>query len=206
MQHSQPYKGAITREQWLFREIRLVAQLRLDEGISDAEIVDRVVEQNLFQYPTERELKSIARALCRRLTALSDDSKRRHDLARLIAHGTVDQARQSNLYAIACDYRVMWEFMTVVVAAKRRQLDVHLPMREIAAFLEGLRVQDEKVARWTDATLNKIRQVFVKCLEECDMYDRASEQLTSVLLDFELESLIRANDDAAILPAFGVMD
>ena len=30
------------------------------------------------------------------------------------------------------------------------------------------------------------------------MYDRASEQLTPVLLDFELEQAIRANDDAAI--------
>ncbi len=206
MLHNQPYRGALTREQWLFREIRIVARLRLDEGLSDADIVERVVEQNLFQYPTERELKSIARALCRRLTALSDDEGRRAQLAHLIAHGTVDQARQTNLYAIACDYRVMWEFMTVVVASKRRQLDAHLPKREIVSFLEGLRTQDEKVAGWSDATLNKIRQVFVKCLEECGMYDRASEQLTSVLLDFELEGLIRANDDAAILPAFGVMD
>ena len=206
MLHNQPYRGALTREQWLFREIRIVARLRLDEDLSDADIVERVVEQNLFQYPTERELKSIARALCRRLTALSDDPERRARLARLIAHGTVDQARQTNLYAIACDYRVMWEFMTVVVASKRRQLDAHLPKREIVSFLEGLRAQDEKVAGWSDATLNKIRQVFVKCLEECGMYDRASEQLTSVLLDFELEGLIRANDDAAILPALGVMD
>lgn len=205
MRHDQPYKGALTREQWLFREIRIVAQLRLDEGLSDADIIDRVVEQNLFQYPTERELKSIARALCRRLTALSDDSERRHDLARLIARGTTDQARQANLYAIACDYRVMWEFMTAVVATKHRQLDTSLPKREIAAFLEGLRTQDEKVAGWSDATLSKIRQVFVRCLEECGLYDRASEQLNPVLLDFELESLIRGNDDAAILPAFGVM-
>lgn len=206
MLHNQPYRGALTREQWLFREIRIIARLRLDEGLSDADIVDRVVEQNLFQYPTERELKSIARALCRRLDSLSDDEGRRARLARLIAHGTVDQARQTNLYAIACDYRVMWEFMTVVVASKRRQLDAHLPKREIVSFLEGLRAQDEKVAGWSDATLNKIRQVFVKCLEECGMYDRASEQLTSVLLDFELEGLIRANDDAAILPALCVMD
>ncbi len=205
MLHNQPYRGALTREQWLFREIRIVARLRLDEDLSDADIVERVVEQNLFQYPTERELKSIARALCRRLTALSDDPERRARLAHLIAHGTVDQTRQTNLYAIACDYRVMWEFMTVVVASKRRQLDAHLPKCEIVSFLEGLRAQDEKVAGWSDATFNKIRQVFVKCLEECGMYDRASEQLTSVLLDFELEGLVRANDDAAILPAFGVM-
>ena len=205
MQPNLPYKGAITREQWLFREIHLVAQLRLDEGLSDAELVSRVVEQNLLQYPTEREVKSITRALCRRLTALSDDPERRTQLTRLIAHGTSDQARQTNLYAIARDYRVMWEFLSVVVAQKRKNLDASLPNREIVAFLEGLRAQDETVAKWTDATLNKIRQVYIKCLEECGMYDRAAEQLTPVLLDFELEQAIRANDDAAILPAFDVL-
>lgn len=205
MQPNLPYKGAITREQWLFREIHLVAQLRHDEGLSDTELVSRVVEQNLLQYPTEREVKSITRALCRRLTALSDDPERRAQLTRLIAHGTSDQARQTNLYAIARDYRVMWEFLAVVVAGKRKNLDTSLPNRKVAAFLEGLRAQDETVAGWSDATLNKIRQVCVKCLEECGMYDRASEQLTPVLLDFELEQAIRANDDAAILPAFGVL-
>ena len=205
MRRDVPYKGAITREQWLFREIRIVAQLRLDEGLSDRELVSRVVEQNLLQYPTERELRSIARALCRRLTSLSDDPERRAQLTRLVAHGTSDQARQTNLYAIARDYRVMWEFLTVVVADKRKNLDTSRPNREIAAFLEGLRAQDETVAGWSDATLNKIRQVYVRCLEECGMDDRATEQLTSVLLDFELEQAIRANDDAAILPAFDVL-
>lgn len=205
MRPDVPYKGAITREQWLLREIRLVAQLRLDEGLSDKDVVARVVEQNLFQYPTERELRSIARALCRRLTGLSEDEGLRAQLTRLVAHGTSDQARQTNLYAIARDYRVMWEFLTVVVADKRRSLDASLPNREVAAFLEGLRAQDETVAGWSDATLNKIRQVLVRCLGECGMYDRASGQLMPALLDFELEQAIRANDDAEILPAFGVM-
>ena len=107
---------------------------------------------------------------------------------------------------LATTLDVRYETTIGDVADKRKNLDASLPNREITAFLEGLRAQDETVAGWSDATLNKIRQVFVKCLEECGMYDRASEQLTSVLLDFELEGLIRANDDAAILPALGVMD
>lgn len=200
------YNGCITREQWLLRETRLVARMRLDEGLSDREILERVVSQNLFQYPTERELRSITRACCRRLTGLSDDAALRAQLSALIAHGTPDQARQVNLYALMRSYRLIWEFMCVVVAAKRRTLDDGLTSREVAAFLEGLRAQDETVAGWSDATLNKIRQVFLNCLVECGMYDRANATLKPILLDFELEQAIRANQDAEALAAFGCME
>ena len=45
--------------------------------------------------------------------------------------------------------------MTCVVAGKFSLLDMHLGKAEIATFLEGLRAQDERVASWSPATLNK---------------------------------------------------
>ena len=36
------------------------------------------------------------------------------------------------------------------------------------------------------------------------MYDRKTEQLSTILLDYDLENLIRENGDASILPAFGL--
>lgn len=32
----------------------------VDEALSDEEIVQRVIEENLFQFPTERMIKNIA--------------------------------------------------------------------------------------------------------------------------------------------------
>ena len=58
-----PYKGSaqITREQFLFYEMRTTARL-MREGLSDEEILKRIVEENLFQYPTEKTIKRIASA------------------------------------------------------------------------------------------------------------------------------------------------
>ena len=52
-----PYKGSggLTREQFLFHETRVVARLMTDENLSDQEIIDRVVSENLFQFPTRPE-------------------------------------------------------------------------------------------------------------------------------------------------------
>lgn len=201
------YRGSITREQWLVNETRTIARLILDEGLTEqADLIQAVVATNPFQYPTEREIKSITRACHRRLTALSDDPDLRARLTDLIAHGTPDQLMQTNLYAMMRDNRIVWDFMACVIARKFAALDLTLRKHEIVDFIEGLRAQDEKAARWSAATANKIRQVLTACLEQCGMYDRKTEQLTPPLLDFDLEQDIRANGDADILSAFGLTE
>ena len=47
------YNGGLTREQFLLYEIRIVSQLVL-QGYAKEEIVKRIAEENLFQFPTER--------------------------------------------------------------------------------------------------------------------------------------------------------
>ena len=57
-----PYEksGALTREQYLFNETRVVGELYL-QGMSDEEIIEKVYNENLFRYPTEKMLRNIAR-------------------------------------------------------------------------------------------------------------------------------------------------
>ena len=50
----------ITREQFLFHEMRIVAKL-LIAGKNDKQIIDEVVSKNLFQYPTEKSLNNITK-------------------------------------------------------------------------------------------------------------------------------------------------
>lgn len=201
------YRGTITREQWLLREMRVVARLMLDDGLTaPAELTAHIQELNAFQYPTERELKSIARACIRRIASVSEDRAITERLTGLLAHGTADQLRQANLYAMMCDNRLVWEFMLDLVADKRRRLDQSLRSYEIASFIEGLRAQSETVDNWSDATRNKARQVLTKCIVECCMYNRKKEELLPIFADFELAQIIRANGDERALAAFGIIE
>ena len=201
------YRGTITREQWLSREMRIVARLMLEDGFTaPAALATYVQERNAFQYPTERELKSIARACTRRIASVSDDPAITQRLTQLIAQGTADQLRQANLYAMMCDNRLVWEFVVNLVGDKYRRLDYSLRPYEVAAFIEGLRAQSETVDGWSDATRNKARQVLAKCIVECGMYDRRAEELTPLLADFELTQIIRANGDERALAAFGIVE
>ena len=48
LQAASPYNAAITREQFLFYEVRTTAKL-LHEGCNHEEVVERIVSDNLFQ-------------------------------------------------------------------------------------------------------------------------------------------------------------
>ena len=59
MDHSYRYIASLTREPFLFYEMRSTAKL-MAEGNSDDAIVKEIVEQNLFQYPTEKSITDLS--------------------------------------------------------------------------------------------------------------------------------------------------
>ena len=67
------YNGGLTREQFLFFEIRVVASL-IAEGLSRDEILKMIQEDNLFQFPTERMISSIAGTCFKRIDALESET------------------------------------------------------------------------------------------------------------------------------------
>ncbi len=97
-----PYIASLTREPFLFYEMRSTAKLMV-EGNSDDAIVKEIVEQNLFQYPTEKSITRMAKSLYKkRLHALEDDS-----LVAAIASQPTDVAKQICLYALMKQSRLV---------------------------------------------------------------------------------------------------
>ena len=157
-----PYYGAgsITREQFLFYEMRTSARL-MNEGLTDEEILKRIVEENLFQYPTEKTIKQTAGACIRRLHAMNDP-----DLVDAIATQDLDTSKQVCLYAMMKQYRLIWDFMITVIGAKYRQQDYSFSRRDVNVFFLQLQEQDDLVASWSESTIKRIQMVLMKILVE----------------------------------------
>ena len=68
-----PYNAAITREQFMFYETRTTAKL-LSEGMCKKDVIEKIVQENLFQFPTEKSIRQLANCCIRRLEGLKDDS------------------------------------------------------------------------------------------------------------------------------------
>ncbi|KSV59056.1 DUF1819 family protein [Acetivibrio ethanolgignens] len=197
MDSTYPYIASLTREPFLFYEMRTTAKL-ICEGLEDAEVVSRIAEENLFQYPTEKTISRIARACIKRLRAMEDES-----LIQAISIQPADVAKQICLYAMMKQSRLVWEFMITVIGEKYRLRDSSFGKIDLNTYFMRLQEQDDTVATWSDNTITKLKQVLARVLVETEYLDNLkSDHLNPVWLQPILENAIRSNGDLSALPAF----
>lgn len=196
------YNGSLTREQFMFSEMRITARLKL-EGMSDQEILEKVYRENLFQYPTEKELKSKCRACLKRLKAIENMPA----VMDALANGTVAEAKQATLIAMMCQSQLLAEFMVTVIGTKYKTLDMTITKKDMNVFFQHLQQTDEDVASWSDNTIYKIKVVFRTCLRETGYIQGTnSEELLPVYLSEEFIQDLKDAGLIAWLPAFNVLD
>lgn len=194
---SHLYNGSLTAEQFLFYEIKIAAKYYL-KGDSIVEAIANIKKDNLFQYPTEREISRITRACYKRLDALNN-----MQLVHELAFAPSEVAKQINLYAIMKYNRLVWEFMVQVIGEKYRTQDFDFSRKDLNTFFAQLQAQNDSVSSWSDKTVNKIKSVLIRMLAETEYLDGIrSTTLNPVLICTELEDGIQANNDYEALPAF----
>lgn len=200
LKQTSPYNAAITREQFLFYEMRITAKL-LNEGLDKDHVVERIISENLFQYPTEKSVRKMALACIRRLEVLKDNT-----LISAIATQPSSIAKQICLYAMMRQYRLVWDFMLTVIGDKYQKLDGSFSRMDLNAFFMRLQEQDNWVATWSNSTITKVRQVLTKILVENEYLDSVdATHLNPVLISSLLENAIREDGQEIALPAFNCL-
>ncbi|MGB4627240.1 MAG: DUF1819 family protein [Erysipelotrichaceae bacterium] len=201
MDSNAPYIASLTREPFMYYEMKITAKL-LAEGLSEEEAIEKIFKENLSQYPTERSLKMRARACIKRLNALGDE-----ELVSWIINRPLDISRQVCLYAMMKDSRLIWEFMITVIGEKYRTRNFSYSRMDLNEFFTRLQEQNDTVASWSDSTINKLKSVFASLLKENGYIDKtSSKRLNEVLLDYKLKDKIIENGDATCLPAFNYFE
>jgi hypothetical protein len=191
----------ITREQFLFHEMRITANLLL-KGLSDDEIVNKIYNENLYQYPTMKMVKNIAKVCLARLHTLDGEK-----LVDMIANGPSDTAKQVCLYAMIKQYRLVSDFMIGVIGEKYRSKDMSYSRMDINAFFTRLQEQNSEVAKWSDSSIQKMKQVLTKILVLNQYLDSTkSTTLNPVLIDLDLKEILKERNEKAILTAFNCFD
>ena len=187
LKNNSPYSAVITREHFLFYEMRTTAKL-LSEGYSEEETASKIVEDNLFQYPTEKTVRRMALSCIRRLKAMEDAS-----LITAIANQPSDVAKQVCLYAMMKQYRF-------------ESFDMSYSKSDLNVFMMRLQEQDDWVATWSENTITKVKQVLARVLIENEYIDSpTADHLNPVLISPILENAIRASNDTKALIAFNCL-
>lgn len=194
---ASPYSAVLTREQFLFYETRTTAKLMCD-GLGDKAVVNKIVSENLFQYPTEKSVRKMAQTCINRLRAMNDTT-----LVAALAGQPSDVAKQICLYAMMKQYRLVWDFMITVIGEKYRMRDNSFGKIDLNTFFLRLQEQDDGVATWSENTIAKIKQVLARILVENEYLDDTNaNHLNPVWLNPLLETAIRDHHDEIAFPAF----
>lgn len=199
MNMNTTYK-TITREQFLYREMRIVAKL-LSEGKDEKQVIEEVVSNNLFQYPTERMIKNITQVCLNRFKEANSK-----ELINIVANESSSVAKQACLFLMMNYYRLVWDFMITVIGEKYRTKDYSFTKMDMNSFFTCLQEQNDTIASWSDATITKCKQVLKKILVETGYLDNTkTEVLNPVLLDFSLKEAIENTNNKQALIAFGCL-
>lgn len=196
--YQSPYEGgSLTRRAFLFREMRITAKL-LSTGMKDKDAYDYLRKENLFQYPTERSIGSMATTCIKRLRNL--DSAEMIDI---VGNQSIDTAKQVCLYAMIKQSKLAWDFMVSVIGEKYRIQDLTFSKKDLNNFFAKLQEQDDLVASWSESSIEKNKSVLKKTLVDVNYLDSLNSTiLNNIILDTRLKRVIKMNRDEAALIAF----
>lgn len=197
MQENQSYISAMTGAPFLMFEFKKVVQLQLD-GLSDKGIKVKILDENIFQYD---KLSSIKRALPYLLKRANILDVR---LKQYLVEQPFDLATVVNLYALMKVDRLFFEFMEEVILDKFESGNYILERKDVNIFFMTKAEQNEDIAKWSDKTVKKLKQVFEKALRDSGIFhEKNSRVLHPIILEEELKSYLIQLGDTRYVRALG---
>lgn len=191
------YSAALTGDPFLFYESRQFARLKLS-GRNQQQIREEIKSRNLFQYATEKGLAKRINSVQKRVDSLDKT------LLRFLAEKPSATAKVINLYAIMNTNKLMLDFMIEVIGEKFEQGNLVLEKRDLNEFFAAKREQQANIARWSDETVAKLKQVLIRIIFEAGILaDRNTGILQRLTLDKDIEKYFRDHGKIEFLKATG---
>ncbi|MED3986956.1 DUF1819 family protein [Peribacillus simplex] len=197
MSNELEYSATLTGASFLLYELKQVLKLK-KQGLSEVEIKRKVIEDNVFEYQVTSSLKRSVPSVLRRANALDDL------LQEWVLNSPLEVGKIINLYAIMKTDKLFFEFMNEVIREKLDANNYLLEKKDLNVFFAIKAEQNEKMEKWTELTVNKLKQVYMKLLYEAGLLvDKKSGDLNRLLFDEDIKRHLTSIDDTAYLKAMG---
>ncbi|MCG7380061.1 DUF1819 family protein [Paenibacillus sp. ACRSA] len=191
------YSVTITGASFLFYELKQVLGLRI-QGLTELQIKKKVAEENLFQYQVKSSIKRSLPSVLRRAGVLDEE------LCHMVLEHSLESGKIINLYAIMKTDRLFFEFMTEVIQEKFNSDKYLLEKKDLNLYIASKAEQNAGVAAWTEQTITRLKQVYVKVIHDSGLLkDKKSGELSRPMIDEELKQHLIQIGDIAYVRAIG---
>lgn len=183
-----------TRDRLWYREIKTATDKILVGNLTIADIGKASLDDNIFNASSVSRAKEIAQVVSRRINAV--------DSAYLFFFATRNTENQQLLCIVMVmltDHTFL-EFMDSVYREKLIQQDNILRDSDIMGLFHRIQEKDESAAKWTDASLRKVRDNYKSMLKEAGMLSESGveRKIIRPILDKEMEDFLRSEGLARV--------
>ena len=187
--------GAVKHLFW-FMEFRKVVQL-LSEGQSFTEIKELNKEQNIFGCPTADRSTMIFNVVSARIKALDDS------FYPVFLRGELASQKLFTLVSImSCD-TLLFDLVYEVVREKMILGCYELNDSDIRVFFHIKQEQNEKAAKWTDQTIQKLSTSYKSMLYEAGLTNKSrnTRQIYKPIFEHDMEQWLQEHGMSIMLTA-----
>ena len=177
-----------TKDLLWYRETKIAVEKVLHGDMTTADIRREGLDKNIFNAFSASRSKEIAQAVTRRINAVDSAY-----LSFFVGRNTESQQLLCIVMVMLTDHSFL-EFMDTVYREKLIQYDDILRDSDIMGFFHRLQEKDENAAKWTDASLRKVRDNYKSMLKEAGMLSESGTERKIIrpILDKEMEDFLQS--------------
>lgn len=153
------------------------------EGKSKKEIEILALNENFYQFNSERRIKRVSNNIYRRLNHFSKN------LLELFLRLDSNSAKIFVLISILVDDKLFFEFMYGIFKDKIILGDLTLKQKDFDIFFNNKINESDIVAKWTETTINKLKSIYRKILFEAGIIKEVDDSWNIIipLIDLNLQ-------------------
>ena len=177
-----------TRDRLWYREIKTAIDKILAGDLATADISKASLNENIFNASSASRAKDIAQAVTRRINAVDSAY-----LSFFAGRNTESQQLLCIVMVMLTDHTFL-EFMDSVYREKLIQQDNILRDSDIMGFFHRIQEKEESAAKWTDASLRKVRDNYKSMLKEAGLLSESGTERKIIrpILDKEMEEFLQS--------------
>lgn len=160
------YSAGAVKVCFWFCEFRKVVSL-LNEGSSIEDVRKLNQRENIFSAPTPLRANQIFSTVSARVNSLDSS------FYPLFLESDLATQKLFTLVSVMASDTLFFDFVYEVLREKMIIGINELPDSDVRVFFKDKQIQNEKVAEWTDATLNRLGQCYRTMLYEAGVIDKS---------------------------------
>jgi hypothetical protein len=187
LQRKEYSAGAVKLSFW-FAEFRIIVTL-LNDGNKLEDIKILAENDNIFSAATQARSKQIFNTVAMRVSGFPDN------IYDTFLRSSVDSQKLITLISIINTDTLFFDFMNDVYREKLITGDIYLTDVDIRMFFHKKQAESEKVANWTDETINRLQKSYKAWLSDAGLLDHSigDRKIIRPYVDSSIETWLISN-------------